>query len=294
MTSHPADWRCYSRGCRQDPCRNAWRIYQKRHRLAIETGHKQLGHMVPTAPVRAFLADWKRQGIGVNAISKATGVAKSTLYRATTQDTIRSTTADQIMSFRPRLDDLADRVRIDGTGTRRRLQALGAIGWTWAAIGRELGCSGQNIRAIVEQVEARESGLVTAATARTIRDFYDQAWQAPPPADSGYQVGEQARARRRAQERGWPPPMAWDDDTIDDPGVYASTSATRADARGRPAEHIADDVAFLLDTDPHMTSREIAQRLSYRDQSAVQVALKRAGRTDLLERLATNAAHRAA
>lgn len=179
MNTHAPDWRCYSRGCRLDPCRNAWRIYAKKHRLAILQGEKPQAHMIPTTEVRTFLTHWKAKGIGVKTIAATTGVAPSTIYRVTITDTVRSTTADRIMSFQPRLDDLADRVKIDGTGTRRRLQALHATGWTWAEIGRELGCTGQNVRCIVEQVEAR-NGHVTAATARTIRDLYDRAWQGPP------------------------------------------------------------------------------------------------------------------
>lgn len=288
MTGHAADWRCYSRGCRLDPCRNAWRIYAKKHRLAILQGEKPQAHMIPTTEVRAFLAHWKAKGIGVKAIAAATGVAPSTIYRVTITDTVRSTTADRIMSFQPRLNDLADRVKIDGTGTRRRLQALHATGWTWAEIGRELGCTGQNVRCIVEQVEAR-NGHVTAATARTVRDLYDRAWQGPPTPANGYQVGEQNRARRRATARGWPPPLAWDDDSIDDPAATPHATTSRSvHTRNRPAEHLAEDVGFVLDADPFATGAQVAARLGV-TRDAVAQALKRTDRTDLINQLARNA-----
>ena len=289
MSPHTPDWRCYSRGCRLDPCRNAWRIYAKTHRLAILQGEKPQAHMIPTTEVRTFLTHWKAQGIGVKTIAATTGVAPSTIYRVTITDTVRSTTADRIMSFQPRLNDLADRVKIDGTGTRRRLQALHATGWTWAEIGRELGCTGQNVRCIVEQVEAR-NGHVTAGTARTIRDLYARAWQGPPAPANGYQVGEQNRARRRATERGWPPPLAWDDETIDDPA--AAPHATEPERH--TAADLVEDIEFLLEHDPTLTAADIADRLGYRTRDAIQAAARRAGRTDLLQQLATNAARRAA
>jgi hypothetical protein len=63
---------------------------------------------------------------------------------------------------------------------------------------------------------------------------------------------------------------------------------------GRLREHVVEDVAWLLEQHPHITVRAIAERLGYRDQSGIQHALRRAGRRDLLERLARNALEGAA
>lgn len=54
------------------------------------------------------------------------------------------------------------------------------------------------------------------------------------------------------------------------------------------ASDVAEDVEFLLETSPLMTVQQIADRLRFSDRSGVQVALKRAGRQDLLERLVRN------
>ena len=58
--------------------------------------------------------------------------------------------------------------------------------------------------------------------------------------------------------------------------------------RRLPAE-VAEDVEWLLEQHPYITTRALAQRLGYADNSGVQVALERAGRRDLLARLARNA-----
>lgn len=51
----------------------------------------------------------------------------------------------------------------------------------------------------------------------------------------------------------------------------------------------AEDVEWILTWHPWTTADILAERLGYRDPSGLQIALKRAGRGDLLEKLARNA-----
>ena len=85
--------------------------------------------------------------------------------------------------------------------------------------------------------------------------------------------------------------QAWDDDTIDDPAAVPDTGDQGRRVNGRPAEHVAEDVAFLLEQDPVATADQIAHRLGYADRTGVQNALApdRANRPDLLAQLARNA-----
>lgn len=96
-------------------------------------------------------------------------------------------------------------LRIDGTGTARRLQALSAIGWPPTQLGARLG---YDRRVIDGWRQQRRHPLVHRATATAIADLYDELWDTPGPC---------TRTRRAAARRGWAPPMAWDDHTIDDP-----------------------------------------------------------------------------
>lgn len=83
--------------------------------------------------------------------------------------------------------------------------------------------------------------------------------------------------------------MAWDDDSIDDPAATPHTTTSRSvRTKNRPAEHLAEDVGFVLDADPFATGAQVAARLGV-TRDAVTQALKRTDRTDLINQLARNA-----
>lgn len=97
---------------------------------------------------------------------------------------------------------------VSETGTIRRLQALCAIGWTQGEIGARLGVTRSRVSNIIRR-NARYG--VTRATARRVAAVYDEL-------SMTVRVGREAtRMRRFAVSKGWAPPLAWDDDTIDDP-----------------------------------------------------------------------------
>jgi hypothetical protein len=90
---------------------------------------------------------------------------------------------------------------IPAAGTVRRLQALAAIGHSFATIGKALGgITGQGVQQI------GKTGQVRRVTAARVAALYDQ-WSMT--------VGASSITRSRAEARGWAPPLAWDN--IDDP-----------------------------------------------------------------------------
>ena len=113
-------------------------------------------------------------------------------------------------------------VRIDSTGTVRRLQALVALGYPAASLGERIGVSVSNTAHTLRATQ------VTVRRARQVAVLYEQLSHVP---------GESKRARMRAQRQGWAPPLAWDEDTIDDP------AASPVDTDG--GEPVPDEV--LLD-----------------------------------------------
>jgi hypothetical protein len=105
-------------------------------------------------------------------------------------------------------DHLSGRPRIiDATGTRRRLEALMWLGWSRAVVGRRAGVSATNMTRL------RNATTVTTATAARIADVYDELSMSLPTGSAQAIANVQNLARRR----GYLPPLAWDDDTIDDP-----------------------------------------------------------------------------
>lgn len=124
---------------------------------------------------------------------------------------------------RIRVADYAKRVylnrgplRVDATGTRRRIQALAAIGWTFSEQARRAGVS----------VQALHRYTRTETTTPVVRDrvhrLYDELSGTPGP--SKY-------ARTTAARHGWARPIDWDDDALDDPGSapWTTTFDTEVD-----------------------------------------------------------------
>jgi hypothetical protein len=128
----------------------------------------------------------------------------------------------------------ADGARVDATGTRRRLRALCAAGWSGPALAERLGMEPSGL-----YLTLTSRALVRAATARAVRALYDELWDEPPPQGTRSERISAAKARGHAARMGWPPPMAWDDDAIDDPAASPADGWQRP-ARLRPAEVAAE------------------------------------------------------
>lgn len=101
---------------------------------------------------------------------------------------------EQILG-RPRL--------LDATGTRRRLQALMANGWSSDELGARIGYTdGFGIRKLCR------NPFVQRSTADRVKRLYDDLADLPGPS---------GRVRRWAAAQGFLVPLWWDEDTIDDP-----------------------------------------------------------------------------
>ncbi|WP_100813057.1 helix-turn-helix domain-containing protein [Microbacterium lacus] len=115
--------------------------------------------------------------------------------------------------WRKRIRAAGRELLVDAIGTQRRLRALGAIGWSGRLIAERYGFS-QSLISHMYTVRR-----VQTATAHRIAAIYDDLWATPPVARSPHEQSAITKAKRWALENGWPPPLAWDDDTIDDPNA---------------------------------------------------------------------------
>lgn len=203
--------------CRCRPCTDACAAYERARtrRVIRETYHPDESRMVDAEPVRAHVRALSAQGMGWKRVARAANVANGTMYpilygKGSTDPNecrpprkrVRREIAERILAVRL---DLADGFLVDATGTRRRLQALVALGYTREWIAGQIGVESGNLAVITGR---RRS--ITVATARAVLDLYERYWSTPGP---------NVRARRRAVRLGWAPPLAWDDDTIDDPNA---------------------------------------------------------------------------
>jgi DNA-binding NarL/FixJ family response regulator len=120
------------------------------------------------------------------------------------------------------------------------------------------------------------SDSVTAQTAQDVSDLYEQLWNLRLPQSTDDQRAAADAARAFAAERGWLPPLAWDDiDTDPDPRHHTKHAGTddldeiaieRALAGdGVEVEHLTpaeqDEVVRRL-TERGKSIRDIAQQLA--------------------------------
>lgn len=213
--------------CRCRPCRDANAGHQSR--IDRLKAYGQWDPLTDAEPVREHVRWLMSQGMGWQRIARTSGVSTGAmtkiLYgkrlpdgtrRAPTQR-VRHETAALILAVQPDLDLLGRKACIDGTGTRRRLQALIAAGWSQEKLARMLGMTGSNFGRVV-----RSDDHVHAATARAVRDLYERLWDTPPPLGRKGDRIAASRAMNLARRRGYLPALAWDDDSIDDPGAWGN------------------------------------------------------------------------
>lgn len=106
---------------------------------------------------------------------------------------------------------------VDATGTRRRIEALGALGWTGAQIGVEMGVSGAQIG------QLRAQRQVTRPLAARMVEVYERLATTRPPETTRTERHNASRQRNKAARLGWLPPLAWLD--IDDPDEHPDITA---------------------------------------------------------------------
>ncbi|MDA3624280.1 hypothetical protein OU415_02460 [Saccharopolyspora sp. WRP15-2] len=206
-------------GCRCDVCRKACSDYTRYRTRQNAYGRPAF---VDAEPVRTHVRALQAVGMGWRRIADEAGVGRSVMKKLLfgcpsrgmgPSKRIRPDTAEKLLAVRV---TLADHAVIDGTGTRRRLQGLVAIGWSQAKLAAELGMSPSNLGRVI----AAEHVLVS--TARAMQRLYDRLWSTAPPEETHRDQITASRARRHALRHRWPVPMAWDDDTIDDPAARPS------------------------------------------------------------------------
>jgi hypothetical protein len=199
--------------------REAKNRWARRRRRLI--GYGQWQPFTDAAPVREHVLAIKATGMGLAGIAKHTNVKRGTLehllygkdhYPPAVK--IRTESAQALLAYWPALDDYEDHTTIDGTGTRRRMQALAAAGWTAHAVHQRVG--GAHKQTFERLHTCRK---VTARLACAVRDFYNE-YSSTKPEDHGVEPWIAERTRSTAAKRDWAPAIAWDDDTIEDPAAH--------------------------------------------------------------------------
>ncbi len=157
---------------------------------------------VPATDTRAKLQELVDAHVPVRAIARASGLSDTAIAHIIDgrHEQVQRQTAARIASLT--LNDVYARApgSVPSVGAVRRVQALMALGWRKADLEAEGVPTGQLV--------TRSRDLISVEGWRQVRDVYDRL---------SMTLGPSQAARDRAAARGYHPPLAWDDETIDDP-----------------------------------------------------------------------------
>lgn len=199
--------------------------WRNRRRLLVAQGQWQ--PFVDAGPVRDRIRELQAAGMPLKALTARLGLTPRSLDYlvfagpGAEGQRVRRETAEAVMAYWPALTDFPDTSRIDPTGTRRRAQALMTRGWPQRALAEQAGIPERSLsRSLL-------ASRVTAVVARTVAALYDELWDKNPE-DFGVSAAAAHQTRMVARGRGMHGPLAWDDDTIDDPQVEPMVDAPAA------------------------------------------------------------------
>ncbi|MGY5884761.1 helix-turn-helix domain containing protein [Modestobacter lacusdianchii] len=230
---------------------------------------------VDVGPVREHIAALRAAGIGVERIARLAGISVSHIRelaqngRGDSSGTqrVRPNTATRVL--RIGIDDAsrAPRSRVDATGTRRRLRALIAVGWPAELLAAQLSRRPSSLSRSV----TGES--VTARTAHDVAALYERLWNARPPGATDEQRAAADAARAHAAERGWLPPLAWDDIDADPaPPALAASPSQRNDLDDIAVERALAGDHITYDELTSGEQQEVVRRLTARGSSIRDIA----------------------
>ena len=191
----------YREPCKCEPC-----VIARRRGKKQNTVRRQLGQpgSVDASQARARLLLLNKT-TGWNDLAAAINGSAANLRDIAygRRAVIRRTTHNKIMALSV---EPSGGQYIDATGSRRRIQALRAIGWSTKEIAKQARTCDARIQLISNgQPTVRHSLNVK------IREAYRILAQQTP---AGRDV---IRVKNTAVRNSWAPPGAWDDDRIDDP-----------------------------------------------------------------------------
>lgn len=237
--------------------------YALRRKRDIAYGRWESGHIDAT-PAQRRVEELRAAGLGRRRIAELSGLPTRTVFEIYRRQRtfIRKETAEAILAIKPPASPLelaADGAFISGVGSTRRLRALIADGYTSRQIAAAIGCYPRSLSGLI----VGSQHIVTARKARAIADAFNHLQLIP---------GTSSRSRLRAQRNGWAPPLAWDEDAIDDPKATpaAATGQSSFVDRYRDARATGrnpDQIAQLLGIKPKSLERQLSRNGIYREVS---------------------------
>lgn len=224
MTQRPANSRvqhgdpaCADYGCKLEQCLKARSDRKKRNKFLLDTGRP--GY-VPADRSAAHLRKFRAAGMQDKEVLAVMPIGRRTFYRALRGEPLSRVTEQKILSVPvpQQTGDVRTTALVDPTGIHRRIQALVWLGWPSSVLEERLGVW----PGWIELSFARRG--VRSYLACQVKRLYDDLWSVRPEAES-VDAGAAEEARLYARSLSWHGPLAWDEDTIDDPRAKPQTDA---------------------------------------------------------------------
>jgi DNA-binding CsgD family transcriptional regulator len=228
---HAVTTTCYNQHkCRCTKCRAGVNAKARTRKKAQAYG-RYASRYVPAGPARARIKQLQAAGLGVKQIARAAGISRTTaaqlVWGRDGREVINTlaTTAERVLAVTIDPAQLTPGAAVSSIPTRRRLQALVAVGHSLRKIAVHLECKPQNLEHFMKNT------YVMARTHLAIAALYEELWNVAPSVETKNDRLSVTMAKRAARERGWLPPMAWDDIDTDVAPPTMSAKAARALAR---------------------------------------------------------------
>lgn len=269
----------YSYGCRCLPCTRAATRADTERRLDRLAGRPR---QIPAGPAARHALALKDRGLTLAQIGRAAGLEASTIRRLISgQRSILAVNAAKVLAVplnvRVSLGD------VPALGATRRIRALYALGHLNWRIAEEAGVS----RDAVCRLASGDWPTIKVAMDDGVRAAYDRL---------SMQTGTSWKTRKLAERNGWAPPLAWDDDALDDPNAVPQTDApppAATEGRNVAARWLLGESVVLGDEDrkqvvqhlfewTQLTKEEIGARVEMTPAAAEQIwnRLKRQARAE--------------
>lgn len=153
--------------------------------------------------VRARLAQLRDLGWTWEQIAEAAGVSVYVPHQIGKGNTKRIRVENERALLAVPLVARDSHRGVNSTGTRRRVQALAWMGWPCSEVARRAGIPETTLRTLI-----LPSRRISVAYAHRVAAVYEEL---------SFRRGPSRISAGKARQLGFVPPLAWDEDTIDDP-----------------------------------------------------------------------------
>lgn len=231
--------------CRRPNCTNRVDrvgLCEKHYRASKDRGY------IDSAAIRQHITALNDTGMSLRAIAYEAAMTEYGIRLILENTRVQKNTADRIFA----IPVGGGNGLVAALGARRRVQSLAAIGWPQCEVAARIGERPKHLSQFLQNNQIR------ADKVRRIKAVFDELCTKPGPSE---------QSRRYAQRAGWPPPLAWDDDTIDDPKAKPQHDARRHVVFAERYEELrefkgvekAADIAEHLEMKVENAERQIAR-----------------------------------